>query len=190
MGVSNFLVKAMDTFPRFLPGGATRWKHPVVRAKEIQQHSEPVTVGGLLARTQPLPEKSILLGCCADGLPFLMSMDDPKMGAVLISGDRGSGKTHQLQVMVEAAIRTNRPHELQITVITHNPSEWQSYQDDRRIDQYLQGLFAWYDPSLEGHIQHLDCLIVWSQDILLCPDPVSLAVFQDPTGLGIGLLHE
>ena len=178
MGVSNLLVKAVDTFPRVRPGRTSRRKRRVERADFIKQHSRPVTVGALLARTQPLPEKSVLLGCCADGLPFLMAMDDPEMGAVLITGNRGSGKTHQLQVMVDAAIRTNRPHELQITVITHNPSEWQAYQKDCRVDKHLQGLFAWYDPSLEGHIQHLTEMVEGRREGKM-DGPANLVILDD-----------
>lgn len=155
MGISNLLVKSGNAFPQTLPGLISRRSRRIKRSLGGKQTANAVTVGEVLAATQPLPAKSILLGRCPDGLPFFMSMDDPEMGAVLISGNSGCGKTHQLQVMVESAIRTNRPYELQITVITHHPSEWQAIQKDHQFMKYLQGVYAWYDPRLEAHIQRL-----------------------------------
>jgi hypothetical protein len=57
--------------------------------------------------------------------------------------------------MAEGAIRTHRPHELQITVISHDPSTWKCYQADHRWAKYFQGVYAWYDPVVGDHIQHL-----------------------------------
>lgn len=155
MGVSNVHLKAMNTYPQTLKGLVSRRDRRVKGSRKSRWQSQPVTVGALLAHSQAMPEKSILLGHCADGLPFLMALEDPAIGAVLVSGGRGSGKTHQLQVMAEAAIRSNRPHELQLTVVSHNPFEWQAVQKDRRVEKYLQGVYAWYDPQLEAHFQHL-----------------------------------
>jgi hypothetical protein len=155
MGISNLLVKEGGHFPQTLPGLLSRKGQRVKRSSESKRPIQAVTVGSVLTGAQPLPEKSVLLGLCADGLPFLMAMEEPEVGAVLVSGGRGSGKTHQLQVMVEAALRTSRPHELQITVISHNPSEWQVSFKGRRVERFLQGIFAWYDPEVEEHIQRL-----------------------------------
>jgi hypothetical protein len=155
MGISNLLVKSRNAFPRTLPGKISGRSRRVKRSSVSKQTANTLTVAELLAATQPLPAKSILLGRCPDGLPFFMSMDDPEMGAVLICGASGCGKTHQLQVMVESAMRTHRPHELQITVITHHPSEWQAIQKDPLFMKYLQGVYAWYDPRLETHLQRL-----------------------------------
>lgn len=155
MGLSNLVVKAVDTFPQAMPRLVSQKKQKPKVSFTNKKSFSAMTVGELLSSTQTLPEKSLLLGRCADGLPFFMSIDDPEMGSILISGARGCGKTHQLQVIVDAAIRTNRPHELQITVITHNPSEWRLLQDAYQSEKYLQGVYAWYDPNVGDHIQHL-----------------------------------
>ncbi len=178
MSASNMFVKTINTFPRTLPGLTSRRKQRAKRSLVTRHPAQAVTVGALLASAQPLPEKSILLGRCADGLPFLMAMEDPEMGAVLFSGDRGCGKTHQLQVMVEAAIRSNQPHDLQVTVISHNPLEWQGLQHDRRQGRYLQGVFAWYDPRLAGHIQHLTEIVEARREKGL-DGPANLVILDD-----------
>jgi len=178
MGTSNFLVNAVDTFPQALPGLRSRRNKRAKRRKASLRSTQAATVGSLLAAIQPLPEKTVLLGRCADSLPFLMDMEDPDLGAVLISGGRGCGKTHQLQVMVEAAIRTNRPHDLQITIISHNPSEWQLLRKDRRVDRHLQGIFAWYDPYLEDHIQHLTEMVEGRRERGM-DGPANLVILDD-----------
>ena len=155
MGISNLVVKTAGTFPQNLHGLISRRHRCVTGSVNKKRSTWQVTVGELLTPNQPIPEDSILLGCCADGLPFLMSLADPQIGAILISGNRGCGKTHQLQVMVDSAIRSNRPHEIQITIISHKPEEWRQSQINPYVDKYIQGVFAWYDSSVEGHIQRL-----------------------------------
>jgi hypothetical protein len=95
------------------------------------------------------------MGECRDGLPFLMQLTDPALGAILIGGDQGCGKTHQLQVMVDSAIRLNPPHDLQISILTHNPNEWRAFWGRKRQEKYLYQLKAWYDPGAEELIEGL-----------------------------------
>ncbi|MFW5714214.1 MAG: hypothetical protein ACOCYU_06035 [Brevefilum sp.] len=155
MGISNLVVKAADRFPQSIPGLISRRNRRTKQTVHVEHFPLKMTVGELTASTRSLPGKAILLGHCADGLPFLMSMDTPEIGAILVSGNRGCGKTHQLQVMADAAMRTNKPHELQITVLTHNPSEWAKFQNNNQNKKFLQGIFAWYEPVVEEHIQRL-----------------------------------
>lgn len=164
MGITNVVVKTAGTFPQSMPGLISRRHRSVIGSVMKKRPSGQVTVGELLAPTRPIPEQSILLGRCADGLPFLMSLADPEIGAILISGDRGCGKTHQLQVMVDSVIRTHRPHEIQITILSHNPEEWRQSQLGPHVDKYIQGVFAWYDPRVEGHIQRLVEIVEASRD--------------------------
>ena len=117
--------------------------------------TDAVTVGKLLSIIKPVPGHSILLGECKDGLPFLMQLVDPALGAILIGGDSGCGKTHQLQVMVDSAMRLNPPHDLQVSVLTHNPNEWRSFWGKKKQEKYLYQLKAWYDPGAEKIIEGL-----------------------------------
>lgn len=155
MGVTHFTVRSGQALPQSLLGLRKGKRRRGVPSFQDAKAPRIVSLGDLLPGTWPMPEKSLLLGRCADGLPFLMSMDDPEIGAILICGDRGCGKTHQLQVMAEGAVRTHRPHELQIMVVSHHPEVWEPYQEDRRYSRYFQGVFAWYDPAVVDCIQEL-----------------------------------
>jgi hypothetical protein len=77
------------------------------------------------------------------------------MGSILVSCDKGCGKTHQLQVMVDSAVRLNPPSSLQFGVLTLKPGEWQSWQSEPQRMKHLQGIYAWYDPWAESFIQTL-----------------------------------
>jgi hypothetical protein len=114
-------------------------------------------VATLLDAIQPVPSRSILLGRCTDGLPFLMELGDPTLGAILIGCEAGHGKTHQLQVIAESAMRIQSPRHLQIAVLSLNPDEWSSSREGA-AGKYLRGLAAWYDPQAEELIAELVAL--------------------------------
>lgn len=113
------------------------------------------TTGELLSSIQPNPSRTVLLGRCSDGLPFLMTLSDLETGTILIGGDAGCGKTHHLQVMVDSLIRTSAPRDLQILILSHHPEEWQGWRELPEKGKYFQGVHAWYDPAAEGAIQLL-----------------------------------
>lgn len=114
-----------------------------------------ITVGKLLRELQPHPSRSLLLGQCADGLPLLMELGESELGAILVSCEKNGGKTHQLQVMADSAIQLNAPSQLQLGILTFNPSEWQNWHIEPHRKKYLQGIYAWYDPWAAGMIQTL-----------------------------------
>lgn len=138
-----------------LPKLLRRMRRDVLIPSRIKQSADIVTVGKLISSLKPVPGHSLLLGECKDGLPFLMQLADPAMGAVLVGGDPGCGKTHQLQVMVDSALRLNPPHDTQISILTHKPNEWRTFWGQKRQDKYLYQLKAWYDPSAEDLIEGL-----------------------------------
>lgn len=104
---------------------------------------------------KPSPKRALLLGKCADGLPFLLELGDPELGAVLVACDAGFGKTHQLQVMVDSAIRTHAPHDLQVAVLTLNPEEWSRMSRLPKRKNYFQECYAWYDSRSDSLVESL-----------------------------------
>lgn len=132
--------------------------------KKLKLGRRAATVGALIKTLQPNLLPAFLLGECADGLPFLVQLDDPGMGSILISCDHGLGKTHQLQVMADSATRLNPPNQLQLGVITFKPGEWQTWQRSPQVKKHLQGIYAWYDPGVEGFIENLVDLAEARQD--------------------------
>lgn len=125
------------------------------RQAERGKRRRTATVGELLTAIQPGNLPFLLLGECADGLPFLVELGNPDRGAILIGCDRGAGKTHQLQVLADSAVRMNAPSEFQVAVITFRPGEWQTWACSPHNKKYLQGIYAWYDPWVATLIQNL-----------------------------------
>lgn len=86
------------------------------------------SLAGLIREIGPQPPYSALVGLCDDGLPFLLDLSDPSPGSILIAGDRGSGKTRQLQAILASAGALNQPEEVCYTVITPRPAEFELLQ--------------------------------------------------------------
>lgn len=155
MSISNLFVNAMRITRKVVPGFLSKKLNSQTVIKKNPCRSKPNTVGRLLNSIQDIPSHTILLGQCNDGLPFLMSLGEPVLGAILIGCDIGNGKTHQLQLMVDSAIRNHAPHELQIVLLTLNPAEWDNFQSDPQSKRYLRDIYAWYDNEAEQTINTL-----------------------------------
>ncbi len=151
MGTSNLYVNTIKPYQHLSMGLKIRHN----RFGSTKLMSKPDTVGSILAETRPVPAQSVLLGRCSDRMPFFLSLTDPELGAILVSGDEGCGKTHQLQVMVDSAISTCAPHQLQIAVLTHHPEDWGRICLQSTQKMYFQGCFAWYDKRAEDLIDSL-----------------------------------
>jgi len=153
MTSSNIVVSKPRSRYQGLPGLFTRMRRDVFVPSKAKQSTHSVTVGKLLSAINPVPKQSLLLGQCKDGLPFLMQLAEPAIGAILIGGDTGCGKTHQLQVLVDSSMRLNAPHDLQVSILTHKTNEWRSFWGRTQQDKFLYQIKAWYDPSAEALIE-------------------------------------
>lgn len=82
------------------------------------------TVREVLKRMSALPTGSMLVGAGEDGLPFLLDLDQPASGALLLCGDPGCGKTRLMQSMAVSLPVMNSSRECRYAVITARPDEW------------------------------------------------------------------
>lgn len=155
MSTSNLFVNAVKSTQQLIPDVFSRRKRTTQTLDKPKRSTGPVTLGKIISTLHPLPAHSMLLGQCLDGLPFLMRLEDPAMGAILISCEPGAGKTHQLQVMVHSALKANAPHELQVSILTHRPNEWDDLANDAYKKKYLYKLQAWYQDGAEALIKDL-----------------------------------
>lgn len=162
MGTSHLFVNTIKPMQGHFQNRANNWQQSLSfrRKKPVQS----MTVGRILSTFQPFPANAVLLGSCEDGLPFLMTFSDPEIGAILVGGDAGCGKTHQLQVMVDSAFRTHSPKDFQVVIFTHKPDEWVALQNHPWQKRYLQVLRAWYDRRIEKTIDELVDLAVARRD--------------------------
>jgi len=108
----------------------------------------------VIADTSPFPQEALFLGLAEDGLPVLLNLYDPIPGPILITGDRGSGKTSLLQMIARAAELLHSPSEVQYGVITQYPNEWANFPSnqnnagvyttqDNATHELLQSLVTW-----------------------------------------------
>jgi hypothetical protein len=155
MGLSNLFVNMTKAYQQSPPELVPRKLSQPLAWVESSLFGEVITVGKLLSSIQPVPSDSVLLGQCSDGLPFLLELVDPDVGAILIGCDAGCGKTHQLQVMVDSARRVKSPQQLKISILTHDPREWVYLQQDNQQINYVEGIHAWYDVQAEQLIQKI-----------------------------------
>ena len=155
MSATNVLYQTPKTFQGLIPDLQTssiqkqrfsHSKHPVGRS---------LTVGQLLSQIESKPKRTMLLGQCDDGLPIMMGLDDPRMGAILVSGENSCGKTHQLQVMVDSALQLHTPDELQLSILTLHPEEWAYLAIDPHRQASIHGIHAWYDRRSENIVKAL-----------------------------------
>jgi hypothetical protein len=155
MSASNVLLQSAKPFQGAASGV---WPSTIRRPVHIiskNSQGKPVTVGRLLSQVQSTPKHTMLLGQCTEGLPVFMGLDDPLAGAILISGENSCGRTHQLQVMADSAIRRYSPEKLQISILTLHPEEWTTLQKGIHQQKYLNAIHAWYDCGSEKLIQKI-----------------------------------
>lgn len=68
----------------------------------------------------PLPEGSVLIGMCEDGLPFQLDWNNPRSGSVLIKGYGGSSygvKEDFLRAALASANQIHKPSEVQFYIL-------------------------------------------------------------------------
>ena len=155
MALPQFFSNTFTPPLKLLPGMRLGTRAVPRRPKTNHLRTQAVTVNTLLDKLDPIPQQAVLLGRCADGLPFLMSLGDPELGAILIASQQGYGKTHHLQSLIDSALQTHTPRKLQVAVLTLNPAEWNRLANRPAVRNYLQGVAAWYDPQAEALIASL-----------------------------------
>ena len=155
MGVINGVIQTMKKSQELSARQLVHDTHRLIGNQRSGTNPGSTTVGRLLSSIRPFPRRSLLLGQCDDALPFLIELGDPELGAILVSCEKGGGKTHQLQVVVDSAAFLHTPSQLQVAILTFKPEEWQSWQNSPKRKRHLQGIFAWYDPWAESMLQNL-----------------------------------
>lgn len=155
MNSSNVMMSTERTYQNWIPGWLTRKRYPSLKLVKNRFKGWGETTGKMLASVDHMPAQALLLGRCQDGLPLFMDMSNPDLGAILIGGDPGSGKTHHIQALVDTATRTHSPHELQIAILTHKPDEWDLLLNTGHARRYFQSCHAWYDKRAEKVIHSL-----------------------------------
>ncbi|HVN56150.1 MAG TPA: hypothetical protein VMT46_17595 [Anaerolineaceae bacterium] len=133
-----------------------------------------------LVRT--LPAYSMTIGTCDDGLPFVLDLQDPTAGPVLVSGDAGSGKTALLRLMVSSAMQLNSPREAQFVIFSPFLDEWDDLIEAGTQSGHCLGAYTGQEREAGQMILELSALADQRRDEELS-SPAILLVMDDFTPL-------
>jgi hypothetical protein len=87
------------------------------------------------------PPFSLVIGLSKNGLPFMLDLDNPKSGSILVVGETGSGKTQLLKVVSNSACLLNNPQDVSLYVISNKASDYTGLLNY----PHCQALLAPYD---------------------------------------------
>lgn len=109
----------------------------------------------MLATFPHLPACTAILGIGRDGLPVLFDLHDDRPGALLITADRGAGKTSLLQTLLLSTLALSLPHEAQFVVLANDLSHWEWLGADPDAGRYLLDLVSPREPAAAAWIVRL-----------------------------------
>jgi hypothetical protein len=111
---------------------------------ELRQAETPDPAANLprlddvLAEAGPLPEDALIFGIAGDGMPLLLNLTDPVPGPILLTGERGAGKTRFLQTLAWSVGLLHPPEAVSFGVLTNTPEEW----DPNHLPENCVGIFG------------------------------------------------
>jgi len=109
------------------------------------------TLDGLI----DMPADALLFGVAGDGLPLLLHLRDPRPGPVLVTGERGCGKTDFLKLLLIATQRLSAPSETRFVVLTAYPADF----DNVCAPERLLGVWPTYEANSVDLLYQLACQV-------------------------------
>lgn len=100
-----------------------------------------INLDSILDTYRPFPDYSTVLGLCTDSFPFMLGLDNPRSGSVLIAGYNKHGLTQMFRTVISSACRINDPEKVSYVLITSNPENYLDISDF----PHCQGLLSPYD---------------------------------------------
>jgi hypothetical protein len=82
------------------------------------------SLNSILNEFGPFPPYSLVVGQCVDGLPFMLSLDNPRSGAILVVGENETRKKQVLSTMSSSACRINHPADVSWSLISSTPHQY------------------------------------------------------------------
>lgn len=155
MNVINLAPPGLKSYSGLVQGFRKIGSHKESGLQVVGKKKQLNTVGQILEKINAPPDHSVLIGTCLNGLPIFLEFSDPSIGSILVVCDQGCGKTHQLQVISESAVRLSQPGSLQIAVLSLNPGEWTNLLNQPFSAYINKGVFVWYEPKAQKMIETL-----------------------------------
>jgi hypothetical protein len=95
---------------------------PVARESNYSSKNQG-SLNAILNDFGPFPPYSLVVGQCMDGLPFMLSLDNPRSGAILIVGENETQKKQILSTLSSSACRINHPTDVSWSLISSTPHQ-------------------------------------------------------------------
>lgn len=99
-------------------------------------HSARPAIERLLEAQPGLPDQTVLLGVCEDGLPVLLDMHDPTPGAVLVMGDERKSQLEMLRAAITSLVIRNTPRNVQFLILSCDPQDWTAWISEQGFQRY------------------------------------------------------
>jgi len=135
--------------------GSTPVQVPIsTHVKNPSRVSAP-TLTSILHEFGPFPAYSMVIGQCVDGLPFMLGLDNPRPGALLIVGEHSPAKEAILSTMSRSACRINHPEEVCWSVISSSPHRYRKLVDS----PHCQAVISPYERAAGSLVVELASII-------------------------------
>jgi hypothetical protein len=105
-----------------------------------------------LAQNANLPDQTVVLGVCEDGLPLALDLFDPTPGSLLAMGDRREEQIALLHNAVASSCLRNSPRTMQFLVISHEPDAWKDWVVQRGFERHCISIETAQENSLRDTI--------------------------------------
>lgn len=91
---------------------------PAEIASQVRWCSAP-SIHSIIKSYGPFPPYSLVVGICQDGLPFMIGLDNPKSGSLLVVSDNSIEKTQLLRTLILSACMINNSDQISLSIITN-----------------------------------------------------------------------
>lgn len=135
----------------------TRLDLRIPRQNQIANPFSRLSLEGFLTQHPYLPEDTAVLGICDDGLPVLLDFTDPMPGSVLVAGTHLPGSRQLLQLALSSTLRRTVSHDLDILVVSQDPSAWQAV--NKYTGRHHLEILPIYDRISGAAILHLSRML-------------------------------
>jgi hypothetical protein len=93
-------------------------------ADEVEAGVQEIRLQDVIHDPKRWEPGSVVIGACEDGLPFVLDLNNPAPGSLLVAGDAGSGKTRLLQSILTSTVLLNPPSQVSFTILGNFPEEY------------------------------------------------------------------